>query len=464
MTPQAMPRFQHPNFLPVSDELEAPNLTIHGHLPEGLTGTLYRNGPNLRFPGEGHWFTGDGMIHAIRLDCGAAHYSNRWVRTPKFLAEAKAGRALYRGFAGKHPDAPPDTPDDRNAANTHVVWHANRLMALEEAHPPTAIDPDDLATLDRTIPGLPPGPFTAHPKIDPKTGEMLFFGYNAAGPFSPELSFGVLDRAGRMRQYTRFQAPYASMVHDFMVTEHFVLFPVLPLTGSMERAARGQPPYAWEPEKGAFIGVLRRDAPDAPIRWFQGDPCYIFHTVNAWEDGETLVAEVVAFAEPPLFPRADGMPGDPAKQRGHLTRWTFDLNGPDRFHQTQIDDLIAEFPRIDDRWAGRPQRHRWFACMRQRDSTGAFDGIAHIDGATGQRQIHWLRPGDGISEPVFAPDGPGEGEGWLLAVAYRAATGNSELLIFNARAIEAGPLASVELPHRVPFGFHGSWVPQEVRS
>ena len=454
---------RHPrdNFAPVEREVIVSGLIPRGDPLKGLNGTLYRDGPNPHFPRpDNHWFTGDGMLHAITLRDGAVSYRNRWVRTPKFLAEQQAGRALYGSFAGKLPDAPAGTQDDSGTANTNIVWHAGRLLALEEGHPPTEIGPLDLSR--RGYAAMGGGPFTAHPKLDPVTGELLFFGYNASGPFTPTISFGVLDAAGALRRHDRFEAPYASMVHDFVVTERHALFPILPLTGSMERARQGLPPYAWEPEKGAYVGVMRRDGPTAGIRWFRGDARYVFHVMNAWEDGGKIVADVMAYEEPPLFPRADGSPGSPEKQSARLTRWTFDLAaGTDRFQATPIDDLAGEFPRIDDRRAGLPYRHGWIASTSKPASREGYDSLAHIDVTTGQRRIFALSAGDGVSEPVFAPRGPNEGDGWLLAVVWRAAEARSELLVFEALDIERGPIATVGLPQRVPFGFHGNWVSEE---
>jgi carotenoid cleavage dioxygenase-like enzyme len=458
--------FLRGNYAPVDREIEASGLTVRGELPKGLNGVLYRNGPNPQFPApDSHWFVGDGMLHAITLQEGTARYRNRWVRTPKFLSEHRAGRSLYRGFTGKRPDAPDGMAGDSGVANTNVVWHAGRLLALEEGHLPTEIDPHTLETRGYRDYGVLRGAFTAHPKIDPATGEMLFFGYNAGGPFTPGLSYGVMDASGAVSRYERFDAPYASMVHDFIATDRHVLFPVLPLTGSMARAMRGQAPYAWEPDKGAYVGVLRRDRAGAEIRWFRGEACYAFHVMNAWEEGDRIVALVMAFDEPPLFPHADGSPGDPTRQQARLTRWTFDLAaGTDRFERTVIDDLTGEFPRIDERRAGLRQRDGWFACASPAFRGDGFDGLAHVDGVTGRRQAYWLPAGDAVSEPVFAPRGAAEGDGWLLAVVWRAGAMRSECLVFEARDLEAGPIATVEMPQRIPFGFHGNWVPAEALS
>src|SRR5437879_8337803 len=248
------------NLAPIPFECDAPFLEVTGELSRNLNGTLYRNGTNPQFDAPGaHWFVGDGMLHAFHLENGRASNRNRWIRTPKWQAEHDAGRALFGGFGRKLPDAPASTIQDGGVANTHISCPAGRLPALEEGHLPTEIEP---GTLNRRgycdYDGAIAGPFTAHPKIDPATGEMMFFGYNAAGPLTPALSFGSVNASGVVTRFDRFESPYASMVHDFIVTENHVLFPILPITGSMERAMRGKPPYAWEPDKGAYVGIMKR--------------------------------------------------------------------------------------------------------------------------------------------------------------------------------------------------------------
>jgi carotenoid cleavage dioxygenase-like enzyme len=451
------------NIAPIPFEADAPHLTITGELPRELNGTLYRNGPNPQFSSPGaHWFVGDGMLHAFHLENGGASYRNRWVRTPKWLAEHDAGRALFGGFGRKLADAPASVTDG-GVANTNIVYHAGRLLALEEGHLPTEIEPGTLATRGyHDYGGRIKAPFTAHPKIDPKTGEMVFFGYNASGPLTPTLSCGSVSAAGKLTRLERFETPYASMVHDFIVTENHLLFPILPVTGSLSRAMAGQPPYAWEPDKGAFVGVMKRNGSAKDITWFRGENCYVFHVMNAWEDGSRIVADVMQFEEAPLFPHPDGRPTDPEKSRARLCRWVFDLAGnTDRFSQTYMDDLTGEFPRVDDRHAGLKSGHGWYACANPDAPVSEWlSGIAHVDGSGARRGRYLLPVGDTISEPVFVARGEdaAEGCGWLLAVVWRARDNCSDLAVFNATDVVAGPIALVHLGHRVPDGFHGNWV------
>jgi carotenoid cleavage dioxygenase len=249
------------------------------------------------------------------------------------------------------------------------------------------------------------------------------------------------------------------MVHDFMVTENHVLFPVLPLTASLERAMTGRPAFAWEPEKGSYVGVMRRDGDVADIRWFNTEACYVFHPLNACEEGDRLYADVMRYDVAPLFPNADGAPGQTAAAR--LVRWTFDLAAAsDAIKEEPLDDLDGEFPRVDPRVETRKHRHGWYAADPTFSGTIKQCAIGHLDLATGRRQVYRLPDGDLTSEPVFTPRSAdaAEGDGWLTAVIWRAAENRSDLAVFEAQDVEKGPVAVAELPRRVPFGFHGNWV------
>lgn len=446
------------NFAPVRSEDDF-ELTVEGRLPPGLSGVLYRNGPNPQFePRDGnyHWFVGDGMIHAFTIGEGRVTYRNRWVRTPKWEAEHAAGRALFGSWGN------PMTTDpsvlgviDPAVANTNIVHHAGRLMALVESSAPFAISEHQLDPRGFVDFG---GKVTAHPKTDPLTGEMVFFAYaDDPMPLSNKVSWGVVGADGQLLRRETFEAPFCSMIHDFMVTEHHVLIPVLPLTGSLPRAMAGGPVFAWEPDKDGLVAVMRRDAGVASLRWLKAPAGYVFHVMNAYEQDGTVVADVMRYAAAPLFPRADGSPGETAP--ANLVRWTFDL-ADGSAAEIPLDNLAGEFPRFDERRAGLPYRHGWFTGQTRRQDDVLMDSIAHIDLQTGTRSTFVLPDGDSVSEPVFtpaAPDAP-EGEGWLTAVVYRGRENLSVFMVFDAQDVAAGPVASARLPRRVPFGFHGNWV------
>ncbi len=451
------------NFGPVADEVDLQNLRIKGEIPKDLCGIFYRNGPNPQFAPRDpnhHWFAGDGMLHAFHLDRGRVSYKNRYVRTPKWELEHAAGKSLFGTFGNPMTSDPSAAGRDSGVANTNIIWHAGKLLALEEGHQPFEVDPATLAPRGYVQYAGDAQRVTAHPKIDPETGELVFFGYSVGQPLSAGMAYGVVDAAGTVTRLDRFEAPYASMVHDFCVTKNHVLFPILPLSGSLARAMSGKPPFGWEPELGSRIGVLARNAPIETMRWFSTDPCYVFHPMNAWEEGTKIFADVMQYPNAPLFPNADGSPGKPASAK--LVRWTIDLAGKtDQIKQTPLDDMAGEFPRFDERCAGLSYRHGYFAADTRDTGKVIFNGIAHIDLKTGERIVDELAPGDVPGEPIFVPKSANapEGDGWLLALIYRGAEDRSDLAVYDAGAVGKGPIGIAELPRRVPYGFHGNWRP-----
>jgi carotenoid cleavage dioxygenase-like enzyme len=330
-------------------------------------------------------------------------------------------------------------------------------MALQEASDPFEMDAKDLSSMGWIGTG---GRFTAHPKADPRSGELVWFAYSSGNsPLNPYLDYGVTDSSGRILRRDQFLAPYCSMVHDFMVTRGHVIFPVLPLTGDMGRAKRGLPAFAWEPEKGAYLGVMKRDANVETIRWIEIDPVYMFHVVNAHEEGQFIHCDVMEYEAAPLFPNADGSKGKNAHAR--MVRWSIDLADPSvRVKRTPLDDLYGEFPRIDERVSGLPYRHAWHGARAESTDVLDLDAIAHVDLHTGRRTIRRFPKGDSVGEPVFVARNANaaEGDGWLLAIVHRAAQNRSEFMILNAQDVAGEPAAVLELPCRVPAGFHGSWV------
>jgi carotenoid cleavage dioxygenase-like enzyme len=446
------------NFAPVRSEDDFA-LPVTGALPAGLKGTLYRNGPNPQFdPRDAnyHWFVGDGMLHAFTVADGKVTYRNRWVRTNKWALENTAGQALFGSWGN------PMTTDPSvlgvvsdGAANTNIIQHAGRLLALEEAHAPFEMTGPDLATVGKYDLG---GKVTAHPKACPTTGELVFFAYaDDPMPLSNKISWGLADKDGKLIKRETFEAPYCSMIHDFAVTESHVVIPVLPLTGSLERAMSGKPVFAWEPEKGARLAVMRRGEGVAGLRWIDVPACYAFHVMNAFDAGDTIVVDVMRYAAAPLFPNADGTKGENAA--AYLVRWTIDLSAG-TVTETALDDIAGEFPRFDERLAGMPYRHGWFVGQTLKPGDFRSNIVVHVDLSAGTRKTWSVPPGDAITEAVFtaASDDAPEGEGWLTAVIYRADEDVSDFVVFDALDIEKGPIASARLPRRMPFGFHGNWV------
>jgi carotenoid cleavage dioxygenase len=289
---------------------------------------------------------------------------------------------------------------------------------------------------------------------------MVWFAYFAGPePFSNLIDYGVTDKSGKVTRRDRFAAPYAAIIHDFMVTRNYMMFPVTPLAADRARTAKEMSPVAWEPARGAFVGVMRRKAGVESIRWFETEPKFFLHTMNAWEDGEKIYCEVTEFPNPPqVFPNADGSPSRNAK--GMLARWTIDLaDNTKQAKRSPVDDLNSEMPRVDERFAGLPYRHGWYIADIDCKYPLTHDAIAHIDLKTGKRALRTFDSGDAAGEPVFVPRSASapEGDGYIISVVYRAATNTSELLILNAQDIAGEPAAVVKVPRRAPGG-HGSFV------
>jgi carotenoid cleavage dioxygenase-like enzyme len=459
------------NYAPLTEEHDIAALHIEGTLPLELSGSLYRVGPSPQYAPRDdnyHWFSGDGMVHAFHISNGKVSYSNRWARTPKWQLEHEAGRALFGTFGNPATSDPLAQGRNGGTANTSMLWHGDRLFALEESHQPFELDAYTLASKGHQSFGdRVNSRCTAHPKVDPESGDLHFFAYSPDGPCSPTMLYGVMDKHCEVTQLQSFTAPYASMAHDFMVTRRHVLFPVTPLTLSVERAMRGKPLLAWEAGLRTYVGVMQNGGATDTLRWFDADACHVFHVMNAWDDGATIVAHVMQSETAPGLPDVEGHPGDPDAMAARLCRWTFDLGCSDSaFQREYLDDLVAEFPRIDERYTGRRNRYGFYTChatSRARDDSESvlYDSLARFDFDTGERSIHTLPHGDVVSEPVFvarATDAA-EGDGWLLAVAWREQERRSDLLVFDAMDLALGPLAVARLPHRVPFGFHGSWRP-----
>ena len=453
--PYADNPFLSGNFAPIRMECDAPDLVVRGEIPRDLTGVLYRIGPDPQFAprGEHHWFGGDGMVHMFRVEDGRVAYRNRYVRTQKFELERKAGKALVNYFDPMNSDPSVPVFELDGLANTNVVWHGGKLLALEEGHLPFELEGSSLESIGPwSFEDGYQGPMTAHPKFDPETGEMLFFGYMAGGPFSDDMTYQVVDADGRLTRSDRFKAPFPSMVHDFITTDQDVIFPIFPITGSLERAMKGENPFLWEPDKGSHIGVLPRDGDISQIRWFDMDPAYVFHPMNAWRDGNVIRAHVMQFRSMSM----DLSEGDGEGAR--LAEWEIDLgSNSGQVKWKYLDDLQGEFPRIDERRAGLAYRHGYYAAS-QAGGLG-FNTLVHHDFRTDSRTDYRLPDGDNTSEPVFVPrsEQAEEGDGYLVSVIYRAAENRSDMAFFDASALDKGPIAVAELATRVPNGFHGNW-------
>ena len=439
------------NFAPVLEErTDERALEVDGVIPPDLDGRLLRNGPNPVVrpadPSDYHWFTGDGMIHAVSLAGGkAVGYRNRWVRT----------RTLATKVATVPPKGPTEPVD--GPSNTHVIRHAGTTLALVESGFPLAVsdslDRSRIHDFDSTL----SSPMCAHPKLDPATGKLLFFGVDVFGP--PYLRLHAVDPGGELVATEEVEIPRAVMMHDFGVTATRIALMDQPVVFDLSLAGRPGLPFRWDPGAGARLGVLPRSGSGADVQWASMDPCYVFHVVNAFDDGERTVLDVIRYDT--MFETG---PGEViTRSRRALHRWTFDP-GTNRVHEEMLDDRPVEFPRIDPATAGTRNRYAYATLLGQDMEHPSFDGLVKYDFARNESVRFDPGPDRYPTEPVFvrAADGAGEDEGWVLAVVYDATRGASDLVVLDATSFAGPPVATVRLPARVPFGFHGSWIPSDT--
>jgi len=451
---------------------EALELEVTGTLPAELRGTLYRIGP-ARHEVAGqryrHWFDGDGMVHALRLGGGRAHYRNRFVATAGMAEEQQAGRRLYGGF-GTRPAG--DTALERfrhvrrrpakNAANTNIVEIGGRLLALWEAGRPHRIDPVTLETLGEDDLGGALGPddwFSAHPKTHPG-GDVWNFGISY-GPRARAHLYRCRARGMVTREHS-VTLPFASMVHDFALTERRAVLVVQPLMlprlplGLLLGSTSVADSLRWEPRRGSHVAVV--DLESGAVRWHRGEPFAFFHTVNAWDEGDEVVLDVCAYRDAEVMRNlAEVMTGRlGALAESRPERLVLGPSGGIR-RQT-LSATTLEFPRVAPSVDSR--RHRRIYGVSE-NRAGGFLGVpACVDldlgtVATAPTPAHEFA---GECVPVPRRGSGGEADVWLLTLVLDAAARRSEVRVLDGGDIGAGPVATVRLPHAVPFGFHGNWV------
>jgi carotenoid cleavage dioxygenase len=445
--PSAGNRYLEGSFAPVHEEVTATDLPVEGRLPPELDGRLLRNGPNPVGPVDPatyHWFLGTGMVHGVRLRDGRAEwYRNRFVRSDR-VTEA----------LGDPPTPGPRHGGSDGTANTNVIGHAGRTLAIVEAGALPVELSDELATITRTdFDGTLPGSFTAHPKVDPLTGELHAVVYFWEWD---HIQYLVVDTAGRVRRTVDVPVPGKPMVHDCSITESQVVLFDLPCTFDLDAAMRGvEFPYRWTPDYGARVGLLPIEGEAGAVRWCElGEPCYVYHPLNAFDlaDGRVVLDVVrhpATFATDVLGPN-EGPP--------RLERWTLDpVAGAVR--RDLLSDVAQELPRMDERRIGRRHRYGYTVGVDADGQIGFGTPMKH-DLDAGTTVTHDLGPGRSSLEPVFVPRSPdaAEDDGWVLAYVHDAATNRSDVVVLDAADFAAPPIATVHLPVRVPVGFHGNWI------
>jgi all-trans-8'-apo-beta-carotenal 15,15'-oxygenase len=450
-------------------------LEVEGRLPAELEGTLYRIGPARHdVYGERyrHWFDGDGMVHALRLGGGRAHYRNRFVQTAKKRDEDAAHRRLYGAFATR----PAGGPMERlrrgripmSAANTNVVACGGHLLALWEGGRPHRLDPVTLETVGEDDLGglLAPGdPLSAHPHWDPVAGELWNFGvrYGRRAILSVYRTRGddVTERV------TRLPLPIAAMVHDFALTPTKVVVIVIPLAlptvpvGMLTGNGTYGDSLRWRPEEGTRVGIIDRES--GAVRWYRTDPFLMFHTVNAWDDGGDVVVDLCAYPDASLMRWFKEVMRGTVTTRvvGHTERLRLGADGG--VQHTRLPGSSIEFPRVAT--GVMCAEHRRIYAVGWGDDGYFPRSPAVLDLDTGRLETAPMRDGEFAGEcvPVTKAGATSEADVWLLTLVLDGVTRRSEVRVLDGADLGAPPVAAVRLPHMVPAGFHGNWVPSQLR-
>ena len=448
---------------PMRFEANAPDLIVEGELPSDLNGVFYRTGAEpLYDPPEGyHWFDGDGMVYGFFFEDGRVSMRNKWVRTEKFEAELAAGKRLFGVFGDPSTNDPSVQGMRYNTGNTNIILHNGKLMALMEGCPAIEMDPRSLETREyMDYGGTITGPFSAHPTVDWNTGEMISYGWMINGPAAPpQVRYELIDKNGSVTNQFTFEAPYMSMVHTALATENYVIVPFNPLEVSLERAMKGGPMNAWVRGRSSKFAMFPRNGTADDIRWLEMPGRHMFHELNAWEEDGKIIADVAAANGTALFPNEDGSLNQHGDDPLELRRWTIDLTGAtDEIKEETLNDNDIQFPRPDDRFMTRKSRHG-YANSNLNSVDGRVDGMdsaIHFDTETGREDIYHFGDGAGCGELVFAPKvgAKDEADGYAMTLVHPANSHHTELAIFQAQDVAAGPIARVIVPYRIPSGFH----------
>ena len=464
-------------------EADIRDLQHAGTIPPELDGAFYRVQPDPQFPprhGDDIAFNGDGMISRFHFHDGQCDFRQRWARTDKWKLENEAGRALFGNYRNPLTDDESVRGQIRSTANTNAWIYAGKLWAMKEDSPALLMDPATMETIGfEKFGGKMTGQtFTAHPKIDPKTRNMVAIGYAASGLCSDDVTYYEVSPEGQLVREKWFKVPYYCMMHDFGITEDYLVLHIVPSVGSWERLEQGLPHFGFDTTRPVYLGIVPRrdDLKQEDIRWFKRDNCFASHVLNAWQEG-TKVHFLTCEAKNnmfPFFPDVHGAPFNGMEAMSHLTDWTVDLasNGDEFDAITRLSDTASEFPRIDDRFTGLRNRYGWGLEMDMRRPVELKGGSAGgllmnclflKDLETGAEQHWWCGPVSSLQEPCFIPRGQAapEGDGWIVQVCNRLEEHRSDLLLFDALEIEKGPIATIRVPIQLRFGLHGNFATSE---
>lgn len=451
------------DYAPVVTETSHALTPIEGEIPRDLFGSYVRNGPNpaLTPVGRYHWFDGDGMLHAVRFEDGRAIYTNRFVRTRGLVREQAAGAPIWRGI--REPVAKELARDPyKDASNTDVKLHAGALVTtFYLCGVPYRVDARTLETLGPAPYAADFGAVSSHVKVDEATGEMMIFAY---GPRPPFMKYGVVDRTGALVYTADVPLPGVRLPHDMAITDRYSVLMDLSVYPDPSALARGRWRTQFHADAPARFHVIPRRGRTEDIRVFTASPCYIYHVVNAWDEDGAIVMDAHRVVRPfEAFPHEatelEKMLHN-LRMDADLYRYRFDLRTGETT-ETQLDDRNAEFPSIDARVQARRNRYAYAMDIPRSAETLRFTGIVKYDLERGAQTAHTFGPGLSGSEAPFAPreGSRGEDDGYLLSFVHASGAKGSMLFVYDAADVARGPIAKLEVPVRVPLGFHACWAP-----
>ena len=457
-------------YAPIFEEIVAEDLKVIGEIPKDIYGSYVRNGPNPKFEPKGHyhWFDGDAMLHAVHLENGKATYRNRWVKTTNFKEEELAGESLWQGLMGSLA-ANMKRPWNRgvplkDTANTAVGFHNGKLLAgwymcgdLYE------IDPITLETKGvQDYNGTLTSKAMAHIKVDEIANEMMFFDYELTGSY---LAYGVINGTGTVKHFTKVPTPGPRIPHDLGITENYSILMDLPLIydiGVMVRKGKAVPVF--KKDMPSRFGIIPRFGNAEDVRWFEAEPCYIYHTINCWEEGDEIVMDCCINPDP--TPQKNLPKGSTAVEKlsaylllnAYLHRYRFNLKTGET-KEYRLDDVKTEFPLMNSRYLGRKSKFAYNQRL-ELSKTFRFDAIMKYDTEKGTSVTHEYGQYKYGSESPFIskPNATSEDDGYVISFVTDAREGTSEVIIVDAKNMDKEPLARIILPQRVPVGFHGCWV------
>jgi carotenoid cleavage dioxygenase len=466
---------------PFRVEADILDLEVEGEVPAEIDGAFYRVQPDFIYPPRylnDVPFNGDGNVSMFRFANGHVDFKCRYVKTQRYQAQVEARKALFGTYRNRETDDPSVRQLSGGTANTNLVFHAGKLFALKEDSPPVLMDPHTLETLDNyyTFNGkMKSRTFTAHPKIDPVSGEMFSLNYEATGNGSDDVAIYSIDKSGEVNWESWIKAPYVGMLHDFALTQRHIAFLVIPMAVNLEQMKNGGVHFAWDSTLPTWLGVMHRGGDGSDLRWFKGPERSATHVMNAFSEGDKVYLDMDMSQgnQFPFFPMLHET-FDFQRASGRLTRLSVDLSGnAENYAMEVMYPQIGVLPRTDERYWSLPYKVGFMPVM---DLSRPMD--ASLTGNTGLVLNTWTRFDhdkgkstsflvDNVSslqECQFVPrsQSASEGDGYLIGLCNRHVERRNDLLILDAQHLDEGPVATVKLPLRLRNGVHGHWVPGEA--